>query len=576
MTQLHYDVLKSSRAIRLLHFLPGPEPLCQMITVEVEKAPAFLALSYTWGHKEYTREIPVDGVEVAVTANLADAIDAIYVFARTQNLMFWTDSICINQADVDERSRQVRLMNTIYRSAEFVAIWLGAFAENSDLAFDITKEWKTRFDSLRELCGGSDDAAVTQFSFDDSRAQRALEAWHKIGHRPWWTRAWIVQEGTIASPSRTIVFCSNRNIDWVSLRLALQITHRKKYYKSSGESIEFNDSMALRLDDFRKDRESGANIRLLRVLDLMRAYDCEDPRDLLYAALGMAMDINEDDIIPDYTKTCAEVYTDVVRFYVSKADSYSLDFLGHIQRPAPGSSFDYQVNCLLPSWVPDWAMRVSVRPLEKFLNCDTYGERSKAYNASGDLRGSCHINDGKLHIQGSMLDRITKVSSICEWNSAIGLDTEGSWAPSDLNESYFNGDTTVEAYNHTLVADIRSVGSAGELARGLAIDWELLAMEREQMTDAEFQKQTWLLTDVSLTTLGRRLFRTSRGLMGLGPAAAQIGDQVCVLLGGQVLYVLRGCNEGEFEFVGECYVHGMMDGLACESKYFSQKEFVLV
>lgn len=39
-------------------------------------------------------------------------------------------------------------MNTIYRSAEIVAIWLGPAADDSGLAFDNMKEGKLRLDEL--------------------------------------------------------------------------------------------------------------------------------------------------------------------------------------------------------------------------------------------------------------------------------------------------------------------------------------------------------------------------------------------------------------------------------------------
>lgn len=55
---------------------------------------------------------------------------------------------------------------------------------------------------------------------------------------------------------------------------------------------------------------------------------------------------------------------------------------------------------------------------------------------------------------------------------------------------------------------------------------------------------------------------TEGGKIGLAPAAAMLGDKICPLLGGQVLYVLRERGEGKWEFVGECYVHGLMDGEA--------------
>ena len=40
---------------------------------------------------------------------------------------------------------------------------------------------------------------------------------------------------------------------------------------------------------------------------------------------------------------------------------------------------------------------------------------------------------------------------------------------------------------------------------------------------------------------------------------------MCILLGGQVLYTLRYPGAGdEFEYIGEAYVHGLMDGVVMD------------
>jgi hypothetical protein len=53
-------------------------------------------------------------------------------------------------------------------------------------------------------------------------------------------------------------------------------------------------------------------------------------------------------------------------------------------------------------------------------------------------------------------------------------------------------------------------------------------------------------------------------LMGIGPATAAAGDLVCVVEGATVPLVLRKgkgeCEECQFRFVGESYVHGLMGG----------------
>jgi hypothetical protein len=587
-TQFTYETLQSSRAIRLIKFLPGSNPTCQIVTVEVEKAPPYVALSYTWGSKDTPRFVLANGSEIRITANLAEAIDAIFPFARERNMMFWADSICINQADVVERSRQVRLMNTIYRSAAIVAIWLGPAKHESDLAFDKMKEWKARFDQLKNDCGGSEELAVTSISSDDpffigsrdSEQQRALEALREICRRSWWRRAWIVQEGTIADPTRNILFCGSRRIDWTHLRAALQITHHATHYRTSGMSVDFYDGMAIRLDGFRKDREAGCNISLLRVLRLIRAYDCEDPRDKIYAALGMAMDVDENDIIPDYEKPTSAVYRDIVDFYVSKQDDHSLDILGYVWRSARGTAFEHRPVSNIPSWVPDWTFVVSMFPFEKYLDSDAYGQRENAYNATKMTSDHCYIDGAHLCLRGSILDHITRVSTLCEWNLASGgLKEERSWMSKDADNLYFTGETSMEAFNHTIVADIgrRDYQTESEVTyRGSTIDWDIIDQDTNDLNARERQRQSWMLIDTKAATFGRRLFETSRGFMGLGPPGAQVGDQVCLLLGGQVLYVLRDRGDGHSEFIGECYVHGMMDGQACEDESFSIRDIVLV
>ena len=63
---------------------------------------------------------------------------------------------------------------------------------------------------------------------------------------------------------------------------------------------------------------------------------------------------------------------------------------------------------------------------------------------------------------------------------------------------------------------------------------------------------------------GRRISITKSGHIGSLPEETEIGDLVCILLGCSVPVVLRkqeGVEHG-YEFVGECYLHGLMDGEA--------------
>lgn len=64
--------------------------------------------------------------------------------------------------------------------------------------------------------------------------------------------------------------------------------------------------------------------------------------------------------------------------------------------------------------------------------------------------------------------------------------------------------------------------------------------------------------------LNRRFFITSNSHLGVGPRWTQKGDLVCVLFGGGVPYVLspKGKN---YTFIGQSYVHGLMEGQAIDA-----------
>ena len=54
--------------------------------------------------------------------------------------------------------------------------------------------------------------------------------------------------------------------------------------------------------------------------------------------------------------------------------------------------------------------------------------------------------------------------------------------------------------------------------------------------------------------------------MGRVPHGSAVGDIICILLGGNVPFVIRECSEGRFRLIGECYIHGIMDGDAMEQQ----------
>jgi hypothetical protein len=76
--------------------------------------------------------------------------------------------------------------------------------------------------------------------------------------------------------------------------------------------------------------------------------------------------------------------------------------------------------------------------------------------------------------------------------------------------------------------------------------------------------QCTLNAGVEKFALGRKFFITKKGYLGLGPKMAEPGDRIAIIHGSGVPFVLRRSADKSgkraWQIVGECYVHGIMDG----------------
>lgn len=108
------------KQIRLLSILREDRRLrLEACTFDLATAPAYTALSYTWGSPKPEYHLSIKGTYLAVRENLHR-----FFLSYADQGYVWIDQICINQSDVEERSSQALLMADIYRRAEFVAVWL--------------------------------------------------------------------------------------------------------------------------------------------------------------------------------------------------------------------------------------------------------------------------------------------------------------------------------------------------------------------------------------------------------------------------------------------------------------------
>ncbi|KAI1199330.1 heterokaryon incompatibility protein-domain-containing protein [Nemania serpens] len=574
-----YGSLEEDGMIRLLEVVPDNPLRVRVIHTRLRDALRYAALSYTWGENIFDHDLLIEDQVLHITKNLSDALIELTPFIIQQGLLLWVDAVCINQEDLDERGRQVSIMDKIYKSSDTVLAWLGKSTDQSDLAMNSISEWRHVTTALKPA--DNESWETFRSAFDKANADgldlcgpagsASAQAWLAIlslWGRSWWRRAWIVQEATALPNQRTVICCGNRKTDFQNMSMILNMRyylfHENKEYDFLICSFEqgFADHL-----DILKIRMANGHQSLISILKHIRTYDCHDQRDKVFATINMASDLPPDTIRPDYTKTLSEVYIDVVRYLIKIAsEGNCLDFLSHVIRPTLDWDRLSLPNVGIPSWVPDWrGPRVDIVEFQRGIDPQT---GRPLYNASGNTLPVFSINGSQLQVDGILVDTIKTTTTIATNTRPLDTQAERSWLPDDGDVSYIAGGTVGEAFNHAMVADIGSMDGKllpdGRTAncRGCSVDWELLGRPDSTLGSDDAQRRMLLANRLTCTTTGRRIFRTEKGFVGLGPAAARVGDSVCVLLGGQMMYALRPVAGEHHEFIGECYVHGLMDGEA--------------
>lgn len=90
--------------------------------------------------------------------------------------------------------------------------------------------------------------------------------------------------------------------------------------------------------------------------------------------------------------------------------------------------------------------------------------------------------------------------------------------------------------------------------------------DRQRLSRDHWLNSSMLLNSMSKYTIGRNMCVTEKGYLGRVPMGSKVGDIICILFGGGVPFALRESGEGYYRFIGECYVHGIMDGEAVEGR----------
>ena len=323
----------------------------------------YSTLSYTWANSDLDNEgnaIYADGSALLIQPNLAAWIKTHGVLLAGQGHLFWIDQLCIDQSNISERGDQVHLMKEIYTKSSKLFVWLGPGSEESTLALEtMDRAGHVLHDIYRDPNRhqlSSEEYYARGFPKPNTAAWGAV---YRLFEKPYFRRVWVQQEIVASKFYEIIVQCGKASFPWAGLEnTAFAMAHAKsaveaKVYDDAATAGLQGSQMRLgpstmkgvaSFEDFRATNPDAVNRTLYTVLKSFRGYKATDPRDMIFALVGMQHDSQESIFIPDYHRSVKELYTLVTHSMITK---YGLNILREAGLPSRSLHE-------IPSWVIDW------------------------------------------------------------------------------------------------------------------------------------------------------------------------------------------------------------------------------
>ncbi|KAI0836854.1 heterokaryon incompatibility protein-domain-containing protein [Hypoxylon sp. FL0890] len=568
---------ESSAEIRLLSLNPGVpnDPIsCSLLYAKLGEHPPmhYESLSYCWGNSrdrgEITVKIVEDGAELSYTMSATLSLLTALKGIRPLNgpaRVLWVDAICINQDDIDERSSQVAMMRSIYHQAQRVVVWLGDGNDTTRKSIRLINAISDRYKKSGFSVGSTKDDLKSLHDplMNGNEAHLFIEEFPLFTY-PWFRRTWVVQE--IFNAQKSILCCGSDSFEWESLlRVNKCILLRGVTMRSATKALmpPFFD----KLFKSKVTEENGISSTSIEILDVLIQgldLDTTDPRDKLFAILQFGRETWKLDslpltIMPNYNRSTPEVFALFTKWWIM--EHRSLRILSAIQalERRTWQETHWETPSSVPSSgkVPSWS----------------WGYRGHSNWAIGLLGLS---RDSPYRASGDTMPNIQAIKESSEFPLILpltgfrvgvieGIDTYPYFQPpdagyEDLHSAYvgvFDPINLTGKWNYQFNSKVNEK----------YIDVEPSEVHRENVGHFYAHAESSFISG-GLECRSKCLFRTQEGSIGLCPYAAKPDDLIVVLYGGNVTYILRpqtqqgsGLNEAtEYEFVGECYTQGYMNG----------------
>jgi hypothetical protein len=538
-------------------------------------APEYDAVSYCWGEDATLTAINCDGFDLTLRYSLFIALQYLTRRSRPRRPL-WIDAISLNQDDDNEKAIQVPLMHEIYKRATRTVVWLGEPDGDTDVALSFMAE------AASYLEKDGDPRAINRF-----RRVREWKALREYLSRPWFNRLWALQEVVLSQDIEILCHSHDyKTISWQHLLEFIAILREGDLHLSLLE-VEGVLSVVHNLEgleDWRLRLGEQGYLDVTGLLSLGRDRLCHEPIDRIWALLGLlrpelVATIQRANIIDysepgkrDYWKT----YLAVMKLLHAE-DIFAFILL--VLRNYASSR-----HSSLPSWCPDFNMARlddTIRYGRKFRSGYSGGEGSELAITELDPTSDA------LCITGFNIGEVRTVTSLApgpemDWlpwlkqceKLTLGISRESQEAAEALAE------TLVLADDRTRKQYPEPWDPHYQCLRG---KYEATDPYDYECPHGEEEKHGSYRADARVVCKGKRFFTANDGRIGLASSDVRVGDKICVFIGIEALFVLRGtqhdtvkADKGQqadheprpessqetFKLIGDAYVHGMMFGEA--------------
>jgi hypothetical protein len=597
--------------IRLVKLLPSSNRdgliQCELLEVRLYQRERYEALSYCWGDHHEVKRIECNGQVLEIRENLEQALR--FLRAKSKPRVLWVDALCINQQDTSEKADQVPLMRSIYSRAERTLIWLGQPGDRHDRRPSTFLRLSLVFglNTLSRFLDRSSCPTVMALDLTTGRrvnlfgfSSQFYLSLISILQRPWFRRAWVVQEVTV-SPTIALIW-DQMEYDWDSLVYALKSMSSLRFplaFISSMQHIAAIEAERLRYRD--------GSVSLLGALMRHKRTRATDQRDKVFSFTGL-VDESKVPITVSYTAPTAAIYRDTSLKILEQDQNLAI-----LSQP-PSRMLEETPN--LPSWVPNW----SAHPGEEMNYTWSYGPLSLAgaeartkdhpnlrFSAASNTKYQLRVLPGSNHlvIEGQVLDFVATAGKVFEGiKLPSGVRTYRDFSRSWMNtmRSFFKARDVIMNWKDLADSHIKSNYATAEL--GYDVFWETVCAGEYKdeivyrsarlwnhasrfswislsrippifdllgfpygsylLFRLTFFKRTLLEFELQARyTLYRKMVSTSNGHIGLASCQVKAGDAIVLCKGSNVPILLRKLEHCEhWTFVGDIYIHGIMEGQA--------------